>query len=113
MLEHYPAAWAYIVSVLCERLRRTSDQLTEVALLHLSERLAKVLLRMMTEDTPAKPGRFRVQLLQRELGELIGATRESVNKCLRSWQSDGILTIEKGRIIITNRAALEQLIEQS
>ncbi len=113
VLEKYPATWSCIVTVLCDHLRRTSDQLAEVALLPLPARLAKVLLRQMVQDTPPQPGQYRVELVQRELGELVGGTRESVNKCLRAWQDEGILVIKKGKIIITNRSAMEEMVEQS
>jgi len=113
-LERYPAGWSYIVAVLCDRLRKTDEQVAEVALLQIPVRLAKVLLRMMAEQPETKlgPKVYRMRLLQRELGELIGVTRESVNKCLHSWQRDGILLIEKGQITITNRSALEELVKQ-
>ena len=42
----------------------------------------------------------------------MGATRESVNKCLRPWQSDNIVVIGKDLITITNRKSLEELAEQ-
>jgi CRP-like cAMP-binding protein len=110
-LERYPAGWAYVVSVLCDRLRKTDEHLAEVALLQIPVRLAKALLRVMADDPQAKPGQkvYRMRLLQRELGELIGVTRESVNKCLHSWQREGILLIEKGQITITDREALEEV----
>jgi CRP/FNR family cyclic AMP-dependent transcriptional regulator len=112
-LERYPAGWPYVVSVLCDRLRRTDEHLTEVALLQIPVRLAKALLRVMADDPQAKLGHkvYRMRLLQRELGELIGVTRESVNKCLHSWQRNGILLIEKGQITITDREALEDVAE--
>jgi CRP/FNR family transcriptional regulator, cyclic AMP receptor protein len=112
-LERYPAGWAYVVSVLCDRLRKTDEHLAEVALLQIPVRLAKALLRIMADDPQAKLGHkvYRMRLLQRELGELIGVTRESVNKCLHSWQREGILLIEKGQITITDREALEEIAE--
>jgi CRP/FNR family transcriptional regulator, cyclic AMP receptor protein len=111
-LERYPAGWSYVVSVLCDRLRKTDEHLAEVALLQIPVRLAKALLRVMADDPQAKLHKvYRMRLLQRELGELIGVTRESVNKCLHSWQRDGILLIEKGQITITDREALEALAE--
>ena len=99
------------MSVLCDRLRKTDEHLAEVALLQIPVRLAKALIRVMADDPQAKLGQkvYRMRLLQRELGELIGVTRESVNKCLHSWQRDGILLIEKGQITITDREALEEV----
>ena len=49
--------------------------------LDLPARLAKTLLRMSSGRT----GR-RILLSQRELGNIVGSSRESINKCLRQWQ---------------------------
>ena len=44
---------------------------------------------------------------------MVGATRESVNKCLRNWQRSGSVEISEGSINITNRSALEVVAEQN
>jgi CRP-like cAMP-binding protein len=51
-------------------------------------------------------------LSQRELGNFVGAARESVNKCLREWQRAGIVRIESSHITIADRATLEELAAQ-
>jgi CRP/FNR family transcriptional regulator, cyclic AMP receptor protein len=43
---------------------------------------------------------------------MVGATRESVNKCLQEWQRDGVIRMRRGVISIADRAALEALAEQ-
>jgi CRP-like cAMP-binding protein len=48
--DEHPVAWSNVVSLLCERLRHTNEQMTEVAMVALPVRLAKALLRM------ARPG---------------------------------------------------------
>jgi CRP-like cAMP-binding protein len=111
-LQRYPAAWSYIVSVLCNRLRQTDERLAEVALLQIPVRLAKVLLRILESD-PIRPGQrtYQIKLSQRELGNIVGAARESVNKCLRSWQNEGIIMVEGGLMTIVDPKSLEELIE--
>ena len=52
-----------------------------------------------------------IRYSQRELANMVGGTRESVNRCLRNWQRNGIVQITEGSIIITNRPALEQMAE--
>ena len=42
---------------------------------------------------------------------MIGATRESVNKYLRAWQRKGCVRLADRRIVITDRAAVEDLTE--
>jgi CRP/FNR family transcriptional regulator, cyclic AMP receptor protein len=110
-LEAHPAALLRVVDMLCARLRRTDQQLAELALLPVPVRLAKALLRLATSEGQPVNGRpvERVHLTQRELGNVIGATRESVNKHLRAWQRRGCVRIGDRLIVITDRARLEHL----
>jgi len=107
----HPDAWAKLVDVLCERLRFADQQMAEFALSPVPVRLARALLRLAISDDRALSGPARVHLTQRELGNIIGATRESVNKYLRAWQRKGYVRIGGRLIAITNRAAVEGLIE--
>jgi CRP-like cAMP-binding protein len=109
----YPDAWSKLIDVLCERLRTADQQMAEFALSPVPVRLAKALLRLATADGQAANGARveRVHLTQRELGNVIGATRESVNKYLRAWQRKGCIRIADRLIVITNRAAVEDLTE--
>ncbi|HLN09500.1 MAG TPA: helix-turn-helix domain-containing protein, partial [Xanthobacteraceae bacterium] len=50
-----------------------------------------------------------LHLSQRELANLVGATRETVNKCLKAWQRQGLIRIDDGRISVTDRSAFETL----
>jgi CRP/FNR family transcriptional regulator, cyclic AMP receptor protein len=113
-MDRHPSAWLRLVEVLCDRMRRTDLHIAEVALLQLPIRLAKALLRMSDLEPITSVGRKNVtiQLSQRELGNLVGAARESVNKCLREWQRAGIVRIESSLITIADRATLEALAEQ-
>jgi CRP/FNR family transcriptional regulator, cyclic AMP receptor protein len=92
------------LEVLCERLRRTDQQIHEIAFLGLPTRLAKALLRLGGSNPQAKLAQS-----QRELGSMIGGTRESVNRCLREWHRRGFIELNEGWIIIRDRPELEQL----
>ena len=112
-LDRNPKLWPKIVEVLCARLRNTDQHIAELALLQLPTRLAKVLLRFASIDAgPAgAAGPPQVQLSQRELGNICGSSRESINKCLGAWQRRGIVRIDEGVIVLANRSALEELAE--
>jgi len=56
-----------------------------------------------------EPARRQVKISQSALGQLVGATRESVNKCLAEWQRSGIVQVQSSLITVANRAALERL----
>jgi CRP/FNR family cyclic AMP-dependent transcriptional regulator len=103
-LERHPEAWPRIVEVLCERFRENTQHAAEVSLMQLPARLAKALLRMDSDHVGgAKP------LSQRDLGNLVGAARESVNKCLNDWQRRGVIRIDDTSIAILDRGALDEL----
>lgn len=114
-LEQHPAVWLKLVTVLCERLRRADQILSEVALLQLPVRLAKTMLRLTTaEGQPSKLAAAKqpvIRFSQRELANMVGGTRESVNKCLAAWQRDNIVKISGKAIMISNRTALERISE--
>jgi CRP/FNR family cyclic AMP-dependent transcriptional regulator len=109
--DEHPIAFANIVSMLCERLRRLDQQIAEVAMVALPVRLAKALLRMMPPEQDLGSGQAcpPLRLTQRQFGQFIGATRESVNKHFGVWQRRGVIRITKGMIEIEDRACLEDL----
>ena len=111
--ERNPSAWPKLVRVLAQRLRRTDQAFAEVALQQLPIRLAKTILRILNQETNSEVARtFKIRFSQRELANMVGGTRESVNKCLRIWQKrDRIVKVSQGSIIVTNRRAFERLAE--
>ena len=111
VLARNPTAWLGLVEVLCSRLRHTDQHLVEVALLGLPQRLAKTLLRIVEAARGQTPNRTELHLSQHELANLVGASRESVNKCLHEWRRAGTIRIEKRVIKIANRASLEAMAE--
>lgn len=112
VLERNPTAWLKLVEVLCQRLRQTNEVFAEVALLHLPARLAKAMLRISKADA-AETQTAKIKFSQRELANMLGGSRESVNKCLRKWQRKGIVKISEGSIIITKLAALEDIADEN
>jgi CRP/FNR family cyclic AMP-dependent transcriptional regulator len=113
-LEKHPSACLRLVEVFCQRMRLTDERIGEVAMLQLPARLARALLRIASEQmllSNAKEA-LTIGLSQRELGNLIGAARERVNRCLSLWQRSGIVQVEDGQIIILNRDKLKKVAEE-
>jgi CRP/FNR family transcriptional regulator, cyclic AMP receptor protein len=111
LLERRPDLCVSLMIVLCERLRRTNEQVEDLAFLDLEARIAKVLIRLSEENgeglSLSRPAEVRIS--QRALGELVGGSRESVNKHLQDWKRSGIIAIEKGAITIRDLEALADL----
>jgi CRP/FNR family transcriptional regulator, cyclic AMP receptor protein len=104
-LKQNPEIGLTLLSVLCERLRRTSDHVEDVLFLDVAGRLAKTVLRL---STPDQTGKRRVRATQKEMGQMIGLSRESTNKQLQNWVRNKWVTVEKGGLIVKNAAALEK-----
>ena len=50
-----------------------------------------------------------VHISQEQLGIFVGAARESVNRQLQLWRKDGILDLQRGRILLNNMKKLTAL----
>jgi CRP/FNR family cyclic AMP-dependent transcriptional regulator len=106
-LERSPKACLQLMALLCARIRRSDERMSDIAFFDLPARLAKTLL-----NYPA-PGHDppRLSLSQSELADMAGGTRENVNRCLRDWQRRGILGLKEGWTIILKPDALRVIAE--
>jgi len=95
---------------LANRLRATDELYQDSVFLDVSARLAKFLLNASVagQGSDTTQRRLDVQLSQYELGTLVNASRESVNKQLRDWEANGIVNVEKGKIYLLNLDHLQQ-----
>ncbi len=101
-LERRPDVSARLLVVLCERIRWVSDLYEDAVFLDLPARLSKQLLRLAkTYGEPVANGTMiSLKLSQQELGNLMGTTRESVNKQIGAWREEGLISVDKGFITI-------------
>ncbi|CAH2602431.1 Crp/Fnr family transcriptional regulator [Rhodovastum atsumiense] len=106
-----PELVARLFSVLCQRLRQTSAHLEDTLLRDAPSRLAGGLLRL--SETFGRPGAggmlLDIRLSQRQIGNLIGISRESINHYLGEWRQAGHIAIEGGMITIRDCHALESI----
>lgn len=109
LLEQSPGIAVKLLHVLSGRLRRLSQRSEDAAFLDVPSRLARSLLDLATRFGERPPGVTKnggvliaLKLSQQELGDLVGATRESVNKHLKDWARQGLLELDGGRMIIAD-----------
>jgi CRP/FNR family transcriptional regulator, cyclic AMP receptor protein len=105
-----PALAMRFIELLCTRLRWTSDQVEQVILQNLPGRLASALIRL-TEKYKLGSGERSIAVTQQEISEMVGMTRESINKQLRIWAARNWVRLEHGAIVVLNTASLQQLVE--
>jgi CRP/FNR family cyclic AMP-dependent transcriptional regulator len=108
-LHSQPDVTLQIIEILCSRLRRTTEQVQDVTFLNLPTRLAKTLLRL----TAGRPGSApKVVITQREISQIIGRSRESTNKQLRSWAKHGLIRLQRRAVLILRPDKLAEVAAQ-
>jgi CRP/FNR family transcriptional regulator, cyclic AMP receptor protein len=112
-LQRHADIYPRLVAVLCDRLRRTSLRLEELALFDLSARLARVLLKLADDFGRPDPNGIRIELKlsQRELSNLVGSSREGVNKQLRAWREDCVVDMSNGYLLLRKPQQLRTLMD--
>jgi CRP-like cAMP-binding protein len=96
-----------LIATLAQRLRRVDERLEDAHFLDLDARLAKVLVDLTEEQgQPLPDGSTRISLTQSELASMIGATRVSANRLLKTFEAAGLLHRGRSAIVITNLNAL-------
>ena len=107
MVSNQPDLALKLIELLCARLRHTSEQMEDIMFLDLPGRLAKTLL-WLAANSKSSHGR-KVSITQREIGQIIGMTRESTNKQLRAWEERNWVKLERGGIVVLNPASLSAI----
>src|SRR3954452_1204066 len=109
-LHDQPAMAMKFIQLLCARLRRTSEHVEQIILQDLPGRLASALLRLTEKPKQPRAGRT-VAITQQEISEMVGMSRESINKQLRAWENRNWVRLEHGAIVVLDAPSLQALAE--
>jgi CRP-like cAMP-binding protein len=110
-LREHPDACIGMLAAMARLVRRTTQFLEDVAFLEGQTRLARRLVRLAEfVGTPTRQGvRIDMTLSQQQLGNMVGMTRESVNKHLGHWRDEGWIAWERSYYTILDLEALRKL----
>ncbi|SNS61179.1 Crp/Fnr family transcriptional regulator [Antarctobacter heliothermus] len=111
VLEDDPALMRHLIVLLCDRLRRNTEDLRGFAFHDMGARLAAKLfeLTMVHAVVSGNTAVFGRKFSQTELANMLGATREAINKRLSALSYDEVLSIKNGLITILDLQALRAL----
>ena len=103
-LEQSPSvAWGLMIE-LSRRLRHADGTIGSLVLLDVPGRVAKVLLE---HATPGEPATLIKQLTHQTIGQMIGASRETVSRAMAEFQEKGMISVTRRLVTIVDRNALE------
>jgi CRP/FNR family transcriptional regulator, cyclic AMP receptor protein len=110
-----PEAAGMLLRALARRLRRTNDAMADMVFTDVPGRVAKALLDLADRfGEPAQPGNetagIRVEhgLTQEELAQLVGASRETVNKALADFATRGWLRLDSRAVVVLDRERMSR-----
>jgi CRP/FNR family cyclic AMP-dependent transcriptional regulator len=105
-----PEIAGQLLRVLARRLRRTNDNMVHLIFTDVPGRVAKLLLQLARRFGTREGGGTRVthDLTQEEIAQLVGASRETVNKALVDFAHRGWITLEHKSVLICDSKRLSR-----
>lgn len=105
--EWHPGVERAMTTLLADRVDRLSGRLVEAMYVSLDRRVMRRLVEVgEMYAAPDADGPLVVPLTQRQLAELTGGTRQSVNQVLQRLVDQGIIALGRGRIDILDAERL-------
>ena len=112
--ERNPRLERLVSRLLAQRVDALSAQLLEAMYDPLERRVVRRLVALTVAfgaGESAVPDPVTIPLTQDELAELVGGTRPSVNQMLRRFVEEGMVELRRGRIVVTDVAALRRYLD--
>ncbi len=105
-----PDAASTLLAALARRLRRTNESLADLVFTDVPGRVAKALIDLSDRFGRPVDGGVMVShdLTQEELAQLVGASRETVNKALADFATRGWLKLEARAVLVQDMERLQR-----
>ena len=108
ILQDHPQVALNIIKVLADRVRQLVALVEDLSFRHVIGRVARILLEHAGDGTGPRP-----RLTQHEMAAMAGTAREVVGRSLKALEEEGAIRLERHRIVITDKEALEETVEAS
>jgi CRP/FNR family cyclic AMP-dependent transcriptional regulator len=109
-IAQHPSVATTLLGALARRLRRTNETLADLVFSDVPGRVAKALLDLSNRfgETNDEGVRVAHDLTQEELAQLVGASRETVNKALADFATRGWVRREGRAVVLLDLDRLER-----
>lgn len=100
-----------ITEVLGRRLLEAEQRLSDFAFKNVSQRLATTLLHLAQEPRVRwfRPAHLEVRYTHEALAEMVGTHRETATKILNEFRSQGLIELQRGKIVLLDVDNLRSL----
>jgi CRP-like cAMP-binding protein len=108
ILREHPQIALNVIKVLARRVRHLLSLVEDLSFRHVISRVAKILLEHIGGEMGRGP-----RLTQQEMAAMAGTAREVVGRSLKALEEEGAIKLDRHRIIITDKEALQKIMEAS
>jgi len=102
VLREFPQVSLNVIHVLSDRVRQLVSLVEDLSFRQVTGRVAKMLLEYAGDGSDDRP-----RLTQQEMAAMIGTAREMVGRSLKSLEEEGMIRIDRHRIIVADVDALK------
>jgi CRP/FNR family transcriptional regulator len=106
LMRDYPQVTQNVTTMLAARVRQLLALVEDLSFRHVIGRVAKILLEHAGDGAASGP-----RLTQQDMAAMAGTAREVIGRSLRSLEDDGIIKMDRHKLVITDREALEEMVE--
>jgi len=103
LMHQHPLLIRNLLNVLSQRIEHLVSVVEDLSFRQVTSRVAKILLEYARNDDDQKP-----RLTQQEMASLAGTAREMVGRSLRVLAGEGLIRLERHRIVIADEKALRR-----
>jgi len=108
ILRDHPQIALNVIKVLAKRVRHLVSLVEDLSFKHVIGRVAKILFEHIGGEMGRGP-----RLTQQEMAAMAGTAREVVGRSLKALEEEGAIKLDRHRIIITDKEALQKIMEVS
>jgi CRP-like cAMP-binding protein len=109
LLQREPMLAIHLLQLLCQRIRWTSGQAEDSALLSVPTRLARRLISLAKLHGQRSTKGVQLVISQEEMGRFLGVSRQAVNQYLQEWRAQGWVDVGRGKVTVIDESALQAM----
>jgi CRP-like cAMP-binding protein len=110
ILRKHPDLATNVIKILSKKVRHFVSLVEDLSFRHVTDRLAKLLLKYATDHGRISEGvDQRPRLTQQEMAAMVGTAREVVGRSLKALEEEGAIRMDRHRIVIVNKKRLEEM----
>lgn len=103
ILKEYPKLYPNVIEVLTLRIRHLLGLVEDLSFRNVISRIARILIEHAEGAGPTP------KLTQQEMAAIAGTAREVVGRSLKTLQEEGMIRMERNRLVISDKEALKKM----